>query len=353
MEKCQGCPKVSIIVLNWNGWEDTLECLESLYQITCPNYEVVIVDNGSTDDSVEKIKAWADGKIPVHSDFFEYNPNGKPIKYIEYDEEITRNKDRKKRDEIKDLSSDRKFILIKIEKNQGFAGGNNIGIKYALTNLNPDYVLLLSNDIVVDRDFLFELVKVANSDKKIGIVGPKIYYYNLNGRKDVIWSGGGKINWLTGKTSHLFKDELDKGQTDRISEVDYLTGCVLLIKEGVINKIGLLAEEYFTYFEDSDYCVRSTRNGYKNVFVPSSKIWHKVSKTTKFRSQSYIYHFARNRIIFIRKNGKTWHKILFYPYQLIFINLAAIVYFGIKYKKLSLIKKWLEGIIDGLVYNIK
>ena len=142
-------PKVSIIILNWNGWRDTIECLESLYQITYPNYDVIIVDNGSEDGSIQKIKEYAESKIKVESKFFEYSSENKPIKIIEYTREEAEAGGGKEK-EITDLPSNKKMIIIKNEKNYGFAEGNNIAMRYALKALNPDYILLLNNDTVVD-----------------------------------------------------------------------------------------------------------------------------------------------------------------------------------------------------------
>ena len=166
-------PRVSIIILNWNGWKDTIECLESLYKITYPNYDVIVVDNGSKDDSVEKIKAYANGEIKVESKFFKYNPKNKPIKVFEVSEEDARY-GRFKRTLYNKFDVNRRMILIRNKDNYGFTGGNNIAIQFALNVLNPDYVLLLNNDTVVDRNFLSELVKVAESDNRIGVLQPKI-----------------------------------------------------------------------------------------------------------------------------------------------------------------------------------
>jgi len=120
-------PKVSIIILNWNGWKDTIECLESLYQITYPNYDVILVDNGSEDESIEKIKEYCEGKIMVESKFFKYDPSNKPIKIIEYTREEAEGGGGKEK-KITNLPSDKKMILIKNEKNYGFAEGNNVGL---------------------------------------------------------------------------------------------------------------------------------------------------------------------------------------------------------------------------------
>ncbi len=155
--------KVSIIILNWNGWEDTIECLESLYQINYPNYDVIVVDNGSQNESVEMIKNYASGELSVESDFFEYKKFNKPIKIFEYSAKeleslqiINEN--------YYNLDSNNKLILIKNEVNSGFSEGNNIGINFSLQFLNSNYILLLNNDTVVDKNFLNELVKFADTD---------------------------------------------------------------------------------------------------------------------------------------------------------------------------------------------
>src|ERR1700690_2923308 len=139
-------PKVSVIILNWNGWKDTIECLESLYQIDYPNYDIILVDNHSEDDSIQKIRDYCEGKIRPKSTFYNYNQENKPIQIFEYTQkEIEKDLQTNKSKGYQDLSSDKKLILIKNDKNYGFAEGNNVGIRYSLKTLNPQYILLLNN----------------------------------------------------------------------------------------------------------------------------------------------------------------------------------------------------------------
>ena len=264
---------VHIIVLNWNGRDDTLECLKSLQQINYDNYKIVIVDNGSEDDSVSEMKRL----FP----------------------------------EIK---------IIENKKNLGFAGGNNVGMKYAVEN-EADYVLLINNDTTVDENFLSELVKTGESDKKIGAVGSKIYFHSEPNR---IWFAGGKVNWLKNKGTHLGLNEMDNGQYDEISEVDYLTGCCLLIKREVIERIGVLAKDYFLYYEDTDFSARVKNAGYKIMYVPKSKIYHKISRSTKPGSPSYIYYHVRNGLVMAKRNGSFLNKIILYFYC-VFLFLKQII----------------------------
>jgi len=306
-------PRVSIIILNWNGWKDTIECLESLYRIDYPNYDVIVVDNGSQDDSIQKIKEYAKGKIEVNSKFFKYNPNNKPIKVFEVNENEAK-QGKFNRPLYEKFDVDRRMILIKNKKNYGFTGGNNIGMKFALSVLNPDYVLLLNNDTVVEKDFLKELVKVAESDEKIGIVGPKIYYYDYNGRSDIIQSAGAKINLRTGANHIIGRYEIDVGQYDEAKEVDYVSGACLLVKSGVLKKVGLLDPEYFTYWEETDLCMRVKKAGYKILYAPQAKIWHKESVSWKKSKPVRIYYLNRNKFLFIRKHTTQKQFIAFLIY---------------------------------------
>ena len=300
-------PKVSIIILNWNGWKDTIECLESLNQISYPDYDVIIVDNGSEDGSIEKIKEYAEGQIEVRSKFFEYSSENKPIKIIEYEREEAEAGGGKE-GEIRALPSNRKLIIIKNEKNYGFAGGNNIGIQYALKTFNPGYVLLLNNDTAVDSAFLGELVKVAESDARIGIVGPIIYHYNAQ-RK--IHNTGVKICWNKGRGHLLRANEIDNGQFNEIVEVDYVQGCALLAKRELFDKIGYLNPNYIIYVEETEWCVRAHKAGYKVLCVPNAKMWHKGSSTTKEISGFYEYLITRNRFWFMKQHATKRQYILF------------------------------------------
>ncbi|WP_456420718.1 glycosyltransferase family 2 protein [Thermococcus sp.] len=297
-------PRVSIIILNWNGWKDTVECLESVYRINYPNYDVIVVDNGSKDDSLQKIKEYAEGKIKVVSKFFEYNPNNKPIKVFEVDENEAK-QGKFNRPVYEKYDIDRRMILIKNKDNYGFAGGNNVGIKFALSVLNPDYVLLLNNDTVVDPNFLTELVKVAESDEKIGIVGPKIYYYEYNGRHDVVHSLGVKIDLWKGLVYHIKKNDML-----RISTCDCVEGSCMLLKTTALRKIGFFDEIYFAYWEETDLCVGFASKGYKIIVNKNAKIWHKISWKKEVRLFNLCL-MLRNNVIFMRKHASVIQNIFF------------------------------------------
>ena len=294
-------PKVSIIILNWNGWEDTIECLESLYQITYPDYDVIVVDNGSEDESIEKIKEYAEGNIEVESKFFEYSSGNKPIRIIEYTREEAEAGGGKE-GEIADLPSNRKLILIKNEKNYGFAEGNNIGMRYALKALNPDYVLLLNNDTAVDREFLGELVKVGESDEKIGIVGPKIF--NPDGTSQLsCWKYHSYLNVFNEAfLLNLFGNFYKYRNVKEIKEVDVVLGACMLFKKQVLDKIGLLDRNIFMYTEETDICYRAKKKGYKIIYYPKCDIIHYGGQSSKKIPQITMIHLYRSRIYFFYKH---------------------------------------------------
>ena len=219
-------PLVYIIVLSWNGKDDTLECLKSLQKVTYLNFKILVVDNASSDGTVRAIEE----NFP----------------------------------EVETLVN---------QTNLRFAGGNNVGIRYALEQ-GAEYILLLNNDTVVDPEFLSHMVRTAQSEFSVGMVGAKIYYHSDRHR---LWYAGGKIEWWKGWVSHVGIREVDAGQYDTAREVDYITGCCLLAKRDVIEKVGMLDESYYIYGEDADWCVRALRAGYKLFYVPSSVVWHKLS----------------------------------------------------------------------------
>ena len=214
-------PRVSIVLVNWNNVNDSVECLESLRQCTYPNYEVTVVDNGSDGNDVGIL-------------------NEKFGNYIR---------------------------LIENEKNLGFAKGCNIGIRDALDR-GADYIALLNNDTIVTPGFLDEIVSAVCSEEKAGIAGGKILCHEF---PDTIWFAGGEIDYRTGKTPIVGSGEVDRGQYDRIADVDWICSCYMFISGDLLRTIGMLDERFFFGWEDADLCVRAVRNGYRVIFIPNSK----------------------------------------------------------------------------------
>ncbi len=335
--------KVTIIILNWNGWEDTIECLESVFQIEYPNYDVVVVDNGSKDQSVEKIKTYASGSLRVESNFLKYNSDNKPLHLIEYSQEELEFNDSKKKDRDK-LPPEKKLILIKNNQNYGFAEGNNIAIKYSLEKLKPDYILLLNNDTVVDRCFLDELIKVAEREPDIGILGPTILDYNL---PNSIQSAGLKILWNKGDAiSLVFESDFSVSA----QKVDAVTGCTLLAKSELLDKVGLLNKKYFAYFEEIELCVRARRALYEIVYVPKGKVWHKGSATSNKIMGFALYQYTRNRFWFMKQYASSKQYRLFLAYFFGF-KFFSFVGLALLHKNKPLLISFLKGVKDGLLVS--
>jgi GT2 family glycosyltransferase len=245
-------PKVSIILLNLNGYDDTRDCLVSLRRVQYANFEVTVVDNGSDDDSFTRLQT----EFP----------------------------------EIRLLGS---------KENLGFTGGNNLGIEDALCR-DAAYILLLNNDTVVDPDFLTHLVQVGESDPRIGILGPKIFYASEPQR---IWFAGGYVRYGTGACGHLGHDQLDQdGKFSRIADTPFITGCALLVKSTVLREVGLLDLGLFVYWEDADFCMRAQKAGYRCVFVPMARVWHKISQTCGLESSFTLYLGTRNQLAWTAKH---------------------------------------------------
>lgn len=292
-------PSVSIIILNWNNFEDTQECLLSLNNINYNNYSVVLIDNGSKDKSGVLLS-----KLGLHN------------------------------------------IYIQNKFNKGFSAGNNVGIAHAL-NSNSDYVLLLNNDTVVDDNFLQLLVQFAERDRRIGIVGPKIVLYD---DPTITAHGAGFINWIRGSAS--FKD------MSVPCECDFVTGACLLIKSKVFKELReLLDEEYFLYWEETDLCVKAKKKGFKSYYYPKAKLRHKVSQSTKshIRSKTWIYNYMKSRIIFMKRNTTGVHKWSFIFLYIVFgmplFVLRALL--SMKRSKRKEICVYLSASIDGLISRPK
>lgn len=332
-------PKVAVIILNWNGSRDTVECLESLGHVNYSNYTTIVVDNASTDDSIERIRRYCKGQIEVKSDFFRYSKKNKPIKMVEYT----------KKGSEKINSDFTGMVLIKNSKNYGFAGGNNIGMRYAMRNLNPDYILFLNNDTVVDRSFLKELIEVSENSVNTGFTSPKVYYYDFNSKRNVINFAGGSLNMFKGQSHSIGVNEVDRGQHDKVKIVEYCEGSCLLVKREVLEKIGPFDTKYFAYWEEADLCTRGYKAGYRSVYVPKSRIWHKVSASSD--DPTKLYYYTRNKFWFMQKHARKTEYIsfllLFFGFYLWKMACMYTLY-GLYRRDLKHSSYFLKGIKNGI-----
>ncbi len=234
-------PNVTVVVLSWNGWQDTVACVASCLRIDHPGLRVLVVDNGSTDGS-EKIL----------------------------------------RERFPDVE------LLQTGENLGYAGGNNVGIRRALEQ-GADLVVLLNNDTEVDPGFVSALVEAARARPEAGMLCSKILLFD---RPDVLWYAGASFHPLVGWGRHRGHGQRDTGQYDRVEETDRPTGCALMVTRACCEKVGLLRDEYFCYAEDLEWGLRARDAGFSILYVPGSRVWHKVSRATGGSKsvQSIRYH---------------------------------------------------------------
>jgi GT2 family glycosyltransferase len=269
-------PLVWIIIVNWNGRDVTFDCLESLRAVTYGNRKILVVDNGSMDDSVPAIQK-------------------------EYPE----------------------VEVLPLPENRRFAGGNNAGLTHGLAH-GGELFLLLNNDTTVHPGFLEPLVDCLSSDPSAGIVVPKIFYYSDPAR---IWYAGGRISFWTGTIRHHGIRELDDGRYAARTATDYATGCCLLVRKDFVARAGLLDESYHMYTEDADWSVRGRRLGYSIVFEPRSMVWHKLSVSAGGHLSWYKMKnkFLSNFRFFSRYAA--WYQWCVFPWLSLIANgLAALRY---------------------------
>ncbi len=294
---------VSIIILNWNGLEDTIKCIESLKKITYEDYKIIVVDNASEGNDVEELK----------SRFNDY------------------------------------IYVIKNDRNYGYAEGNNIGIKFALES-GTDYILILNNDIVVDPYFLNALIEVSETETNVGIASPKTYYLS---KPDTLFSVGGKLNVYLGQHKMIGTNQKDSGKFDSIQEFDFVAGACMLIQKQVIEKVGLIPTEYFLQWEDIDYCYQMRKNGFRCLYVPKAKIWHKVGASFDRHKQNYVavMRGIKNRFIFSNKNLTKFQLPIF---LILFSSVTMptyILYYLLYYRDIKRIFYFYKGYFQGLKYT--
>lgn len=252
-------PKVGIIVLCFNGVHDTLDCIRSIGRLTYTDASLYLVDNGSTDGTLETLRALNQART----------------------------------------------VLIENGENLGYAGGNNIGIRRALDD-GCDLILLLNNDVLLEPGCIEPLLSAALAVPRAGMFGPTVRNYH---EPTQVESAGSDLDIRTGQIWDLGID--DTAIAPR--EVGYLPGCALMVTKEFCRKAGLLDPDYFLYFEDTDWAVRAERAGFKVLWVPGPGVRHKGSRSTGGpRSALYAYYYARNHLLLMRKHAPLRARLLFY-----------------------------------------
>jgi GT2 family glycosyltransferase len=286
---------VAVIVLNWNGWKDTLECLASIKGSSSDSYTIIVVDNGSTDNSIERIKQWANGDASVEVCSKEQNLQSFPLAIKEIRRSDLLN------GIYPDTSSSPRhecsIVIIRNDTNLGFAGGMNVGIKYALQH-GFDKIFLLNNDTVVHPDCIGVLSAFLDIQGIYDIVTPKIYYY---GSTDRIWNCGGKLTW-TGSRRYYYYDRQDSSRTKGgIKKVTFITGCAFFIRADIFKKYGMFTEKFFFGEEDYEFCMRMKKNRIRIAANMSAIVFHKmeVSQRAAFQEDALakFFIFYLNRFI--------------------------------------------------------
>jgi GT2 family glycosyltransferase len=286
-------PKIGLITVLYNSKEVLKDFFQSLANQTYKNYILYVIDNSPNDNTLnEAIKL---------SDKFNINS-----------------------------------IFINNNDNFGVAKGNNQGIEQALQD-ECEYILLLNNDIVFNQNTIENLVDYTVKND-ISIIVPKIYYHNTN----KLWMAGGYISKFKGTSPHRGDLEEDNGQYENIEAVDYTPTCFMLINKKVFDKVGLMDEKYFVYYDDSDFIYRANIQGFKIIYFPKAIVYHKVSVSTGGSESLFsIYYVNRNRLYFIRKNFSFIYKNISLSY---FFFTRFIKYFSFnKEQRKTLIK----GILDS------
>lgn len=255
-------PKIAVIVLNWNGKQDTLACLESLEKLSYSHYEVIIVDNGSSDGSPSAIRK----NFPQH-------------------------------------------LLIENGRNLGFAEGNNVGIRTAMSH-NADLFFLLNNDTIVAPDLLDRIVEMAASCPEAGIFGAKICRFD---QRQIIDHLGGMWNRKNGTFTFVGMHCQEKEEEwQKPQEIDYVCGAGLAVKRNVIETIGYLDPRFFLIWEESDFCFRAHSAGFKVMTCPQAKLWHKISASFVGGKVHSTYFWWRNRLLWIEKNCSFLERLSLY-----------------------------------------
>jgi GT2 family glycosyltransferase len=284
-------PKVITVTVNWNRRDDTLACLGTLAALSYPNVQVIVVDNGSTDGSAAAI--------------------GEQFPRVEQ---------------------------IINPTNLGFAGGFNAGLRRALA-LGADYVFILNNDTLAPAGLLEPLVQAAGAPE-VGVTAPVIVYAADPAR---VWSAGAGRSALT---LELTGNHGRRARLDTITAREFVSGCAMLIKRSVLEQVGVLDERFFMYYEDSDYCLRVRRAGFRLLVVPAACLAHKVSLSSNGSdSPAERYWMGRSSVLFFRKHirGWRWAPVLMWRAGSLARTTGRLLLAG----RSSAARAYLRGVVDG------
>lgn len=255
-------PLVAIIVLNWNGLDDTIECLDSLEKLDYPNRRIIVVDNASSGDDVQRLEQRFGDRI----------------------------------------------LIVRNQQNEGYAQGNNRGMD-AAEQFRPDFFWVLNNDLTVEPTSLSELVSYSENHPRTGIIGSFIGYWNS---PNIYCLGGGTINLWTG-IDRMHGAGQHRSRANVPKRFDYISGAAFFLRADVYRQLGGFDPDYFLYSEEADLSRRATRAGWRTGYAPTSIVYHKFARSTGAYSPTYVYYFLRNKLVFMKKNARWWHWLTFWP----------------------------------------
>jgi len=332
---------VYIVVLNWNGWRDTIECLESVLRLDYPKYRVVVCDNASSDGSMDQIRRWARGEIKAEARnpalaALTSPPVPKPIQFAELPPAGTRT----------DCAA--RLLLIQTRANLGFAGGNNVALRYALKRGDWDFAWLLNNDTVVRHDALSHLVHRMRERPEAGICGSTLLYYDDHSKVQA-WGGSVYNKWFA-RGGHIGK-LADAGHLPEAEEVErkmaYVVGASMLVRRSFLEQVGLMDERYFSTFEEIDWATRA-KGKFGLAYAPDSIVYHREGAATgahraaSRRSALTEFYTSRNRVLFTR----TYHPLAL-PSVLAAVGLSA------AHRLVNLRWQNLKALILGVIQSFK
>jgi GT2 family glycosyltransferase len=344
----QRSPRVYIVVLNWNGWRDTIECLESVLRLDYPDFKVIVCDNASSDGSMERIRGWARGEVtaecrnPRLASLID-TPVPKPVPFVETGAG----------DAVSTAEEHAaQLLLIQTGGNLGFAGGHNVALRYVLQQGDYDFAWLLNNDTVVRRDALSQLVRCMQERPGSGICGSTLLYYDDPSK---VQACGGSVysKWFA-RGGHIGKF-CSASRLPEVQEVErqmrYVIGASMLVSRAFLEQIGLLDEHYFLYFEEIDWAVRA-KGHFQLAYCPASVVYHKEGtsigsyRVTAQQSALAEFYGTRNRILFTRK-----HYASALPSVISAIALSGL--HRLAKRRWSNFRALLQGAIQGLTTSIK
>jgi GT2 family glycosyltransferase len=320
---------VSVILVNWRGWKDTILCLQSLFRLPGDDFRVIVCDNASADESVPMLRAWANGLVsawlpPDHPARAHAIPGRDGVPYLEHGP-----------DDAIDPGSDAKLVLIHTGGNLGFAGGCNVGMRYAIARGDSTAVWLLNNDTVAEHGALDVLVAEATREPAPALVSSRVFRMTS---PRVIWFEGGEFRPLTGAAHHVSSSRFARARHP------YLSGCSLLIPRAVWERVGLLDDSFFMYGEDVDYSIRATAAGVPLRIARDSIVLHAEAASSGHASASAYRNVVSSGLRVCRRHFSAWYAVPAASYHL--AKLAFL--WAVKRRPRAALAGYWSGIVQGL-----